>query len=86
MDEFIHFHHQPNDDRCLDIAEKRDTFSDKTIRQLVSKKYHLELATLPNPRPETQKKVLQYLKEINGCSLRQLARLTGLSIHQIVRA
>jgi hypothetical protein len=65
---------------------KKETFSDRTIRQLVSKKYHLELATLSNTESETQKKVLKYLKELNGCSLRQLARLTGLTVNQIVRA
>ena len=84
--EFIHFHDQPNDDQCLDITEKRDTFSDKTIRQIVFKKYHIEVAALPNTKPETQQKILKYLKELNGCSIRQLARLTGLTVNQIVRA
>ena len=72
-------------DKCLDITERRDTFSDRTIRQLVSKKYHLELATLSNTKTETQKKVIKYLKGLNGSSLRQLARLTGLTLHQIRR-
>jgi hypothetical protein len=34
---------------------------------------------------KTQQKALKYLKELNGCSLRQLARLTGLALHQIRR-
>ena len=33
--EFINFHRQPNDDKCLDITEKRYTLSDKAIRQLI---------------------------------------------------
>ena len=86
IEEFINFHDQSNDDKCLDITEKRTTLSDRTIRQLVSKKYHLELATLSNTKTETQKKVLSYLKGLNSCSLRQLARLTGLTVNQIVRA
>ena len=86
IEEFVNFHDQPNDDKCLDITEKRTTLSDRTIRQLVSKKYHLELATLSNTKTETQKKVLSYLKGLNSCSLRQLARLTGLTVNQIVRA
>ena len=86
IEEFINFHYQPNDDRCLDITEKRETFSDKTIRELVFKKYHLELATLSNTTPDTQKKVLSYLKGLNSCSLRQLSRLTGLTVNQIVRS
>jgi len=48
--------------------------------------YLLKLATLSNAIPETQKKVLNYLKGLNGCFLRQLARLTGLTLQQIVRA
>ena len=86
MEEFIHFHNKPNEDQCLDIAEKRDTLSDKAIRQLVLKKYHLELAALHTAKPKSQQKVLQYLKELNGCFLRQLSRVTGLTEHQIVRA
>ncbi len=85
IDEFIHFHDQPNDDKCLDITEKRDTLSDKAIRQIVFKKYHIEVAALPNTKLETQQKILKYLKELNGCSVRQLARLTGLTVNQIVR-
>jgi len=85
IEEFINFHHQPNEDKCLDITEKRETFSDKMIRQLVSKKYNIELATLSNIKPETQKKVLSYLKELNGCSLRQLSRLIGLTLYQVRR-
>jgi hypothetical protein len=53
------------------------------IRQLVSKKYNIELATLQNTKPETQRKVMKYLKELNGCSLRQLSRLTGLTLYQV---
>jgi len=85
IEEFISFHHQPNEDKCLDIAEKRETFSDRTIRQLVSKKYNIELAVLSNTKPDTQRKFLQYLKELNGCSVRQLARLTGLTLHEVRR-
>ena len=86
LEGFINFHYQPNDDQCLDITEKRDTFSDRAIRELVSKKYHLDLATLYNAKPDTQKKVLTFLKGLNGCSLRQLSRLTGLTMNRIVRA
>ena len=55
--EFINFHKQPNDDQCLDITTKRDTFSDKTIVQLVSQKYNAELASLFPIKPETQRKI-----------------------------
>jgi len=70
--EFINFHKQPNDGQCLNTTTKRDTLSDKTIIQLVSQKYNTELA-------ETQKKILQYLKGLDG-------QLTGLTVNQMMRA
>lgn len=55
------------------------------IRQLVSKKYNIELATLSNTNPDTQRKVIKYLKELNGCLVRQLSRLTGLTLYEVRR-
>jgi hypothetical protein len=85
IEEFTSFHHQTNDDQCLDVTEKRETFSDKAIRELVTKRYRIELAALSNAKPDTQRKVMKYLKELNGCSLRQLSRLTGLTLYQVRR-
>jgi putative transposase len=83
---FKEFHSQLNNDPCLDLSEKRRTLSDKAIQQLVLNNYHLELATLHNVKPKTQTNVLRYLKELDGCSLRQLSRLTGLTVNQVIRA
>ncbi len=85
IERFITFHNQPNEDRCLDITEKRETLSDKIIRELVFKRYRIELGALSNTKPENQKEVLKYLKGLKGCSLRQLSRLTGLTVYQIVK-
>jgi len=37
-------------------------------------------------KPETQRGIWQYLKGLDGCSFRQLARLTGLTVNRVVRA
>ncbi|KUK90245.1 MAG: hypothetical protein XE02_0628, partial [Mesotoga infera] len=61
--------------------------TDKTIVPLVSQKYNTELASLSPIKPETQSKSWQYHKGMAGCSLRrQPARLTGLTVNQMVRA
>ncbi|GAB4112575.1 MAG: hypothetical protein Kow00103_02290 [Candidatus Caldatribacteriota bacterium] len=83
---FINFHNQANEDKCLDITNGRETLSDKTVSQLILKRYSLDINTLTNTKPETQRKVLKYLKEIKGCSLRQIARLTGLTLYQVRKA
>jgi putative transposase len=83
---FERFNHELNNDQCLDLPEKRKTLSDKEIRQLVLSQYNIGLSTLYNETSKTQIEVLEYLKKLDGCSLRQLSRLTGLTTNKIFRA
>jgi len=86
IEEFKRFNQEPNNDCCLEMSTKRETLSDKEIRHLVLSKYYIELATLQNTSTITQGKVLKYLKELEGCSLRQVSRLTGLTVNKIFKA
>ena len=85
IERFKQFNQEPNNDRCLEMPTKRETLSDKEVRHLVLSKYHIELATLQNAPTITQDKVLKYLKELDGCSLRQVSRLTGFTVNKIFR-
>jgi len=67
------------------MPTKRETLSDKEIRHIVLSNYHIELATLQNVPKITQDKVLKYLKELDGCSLRQVSRLTGFTVNKIFK-
>ncbi len=82
---FRDFNLAVNNDQCLEITSERKTISDKMIRQLVSNKYKLELASLHSEELETQVEVLKYLKGLDGASLRQLSRLTGFAVNKIYR-
>ncbi len=83
---FINFNLAANKDQCLDIAAKKKTISNKKIKQLVVKKFNLDLAILHDADKVTQLKVLKYLKDLEGTSLRQLSRLTGISVNRVFRA
>ena len=83
---FRAFNMMINNDQCLEIAPERKTISDKEIRQLVLKKYKIELASLQNEDSKKQQEVLNYVKELEGSSLRQLSRLTGFTVNKIYRA
>ncbi len=83
---FKRFNHELNNDQCLDLPEKRKTLSDKEIRQLVLSQYNIDLSTLYHEILKTQTEVLKFLKKLNGCSLRQLSRLTGFSVNHIFKA
>lgn len=86
IEEFERFNRKLNYDQCLDLPEKRKTLSDKEIRQSVLSKYQLALATLYHEPPKIQTEVLKYLKQLQGCSLRQLSRLTGFTVDHIFKA
>jgi hypothetical protein len=67
------------------MPTKRETLSDKEINHLVLSKYQIELVTLQNAPTIIQDKVLKYLKELDGCSLRQVSRLTGFTVNKIFK-
>ena len=85
QESFKRFNQKPNNDQCLELPIKRETLSDKEVRHLVLSNYHIELATLQNAHATTQDKVLKYLKELDGCSLRQVSRLAGLAVNKIFK-
>ena len=84
--EFRAFHKEITNEKCLDIGEEKRTLSDKEIRELVLSKYNIELAKIQNKEQGLQDEIIRYLKEEEGISLRQLARLTGFTIHRIYKA
>jgi REP element-mobilizing transposase RayT len=86
MNSFIEFNKETSESKCLEETGQRKTMSDKEIKELVKNKFDIELATLQNQPPETQKEILKYTKELDGSSLRQLSRLTGFTVNKIFRA
>ncbi len=85
IERFERFNQKPNNDQCLEMSTKRETLSDKEISHLVSTKYHIELVRLQNAPIIIQDRVLKYLKELDGCSLRQVSRLTGFTVHKVFK-
>jgi len=85
IERFKRFNQESNHDQCIEMPAKRETLSDKEISHLVLTKYQIELVTLQNAPTIIQDKVLKYLKELDGCSLRQVARLTGFTVNKIFR-
>ena len=67
-----------------DAHKKRDSIRQRD-KNLVLTKYQIELVTLQNAPTIIQDKVLKYLKELDGCSLRQVSRLTGFTVNKIFK-
>jgi putative transposase len=84
---FMEFNNEGNKDTCLEMTdEKIKSISDREVRQVVLEKYGFEIISLQAQSQEVQQRVLKYLKEMPGTSLRQVSRLTGLTVNKIFRA
>lgn len=82
---FREFHQEDNDDCCLDIDTMKRTASDKELRQLVLDKYNIDTAKLHSMKPAIQSEILRCLKGQEGASLRQIARITGFTLHRVYK-
>ncbi|MGE5631785.1 MAG: hypothetical protein ACM3TR_11890 [Caulobacteraceae bacterium] len=80
------FEAEENDDHCLDdLGQKR--LSQEIARQVISEKLNgRPIEVLQQLPTDEWKRILLQLKQIEGLSLRQIARITGLTIHEIYKA
>lgn len=80
------FEAEDNEDQCLEVvAPKR--VSEKIARQMIAEKLDgLSIGMLQQIPISERKKILHQLKRIEGLSLRQISRITGLTVHAIYKA
>ncbi|MFE4520872.1 transposase [Cytobacillus firmus] len=85
MKRFIEHSRQRNDDRCLDLNNKK-RLSDAEIMEQI-RKIGLENTSVLQQMEKGDRDIfLSKLKELDGVSLRQLSRITGISksvIHRV---
>jgi len=83
--EFIRFHRIANDDKCLEVSDRRFYLTDEQARQRIQQVTGCEVATeTQRLDPQTRNRAISELKTL-GVSVRQLSRLTGLSKSTIER-
>lgn len=86
IESFIRFNNEMNNDVCMELQEKPVRVSDEELRLIVKNKYGIEAIQIQNEEKQKQLQILKELKEYNGVSLRQISRITGLSVHRIFKA
>ena len=73
---FIQYMNETNQDQCLDMRVK---MSDNEIREFLKEIGITNSSNLQRMDKEERDAVLANLKELNGVTLRQLSRITGIS-------
>lgn len=80
------FEAEDNDDQCLVSAEHK-RLSQEIARQLIVDKLNgRSIETLQQMSTQERNEILQEIKAIEGISLRQISKITGLTVHTIYKA
>lgn len=80
---FVQFSKEPNGDICLEIQKNKVNVSDDDLRQLIKQQFSIDAIKISNKMKEQQNEILRVIKAIDGTSIRQIARITGLSSTRI---
>lgn len=82
---FKGYSNESNTDKCLDYEEKV-VASDKAIMDYLNKLGVANISQLQQLKKEQRNGIIHKIKEIEGITIRQLARMTGISKSVIDRA
>ena len=83
--EFNKFMNEMNEDICLDYEEKHRV-TDEEIIKLIEEKYRVRKGFFHLLKREEKDMILKNLKAINGVTIRQLVRVTGVSKFLVEKA
>jgi putative transposase len=83
---FEKYSQEKNTDICLEIEEGKANISDERLREIVTQRFGIEAIRISFDNRERQDAILKELKMIDGASIRQIARITGLSPKRVWKA
>ncbi len=85
INRFISFNNEQNDDKCLEYMENKrinDTEAREIIEDIVKIK---NISAIQSFEKEKRDEVIKKIKEVEGMSIRQIARITGLSYNTVLK-
>lgn len=87
IERFKEFNERSNKDQCLDIVEHKRRLTDEEAKLEIKKRLsNIEIAHVKSLPKEQRNAVLRSVKEIEGLSMRQVARIFGVSLTLVFKA
>ncbi len=86
IESFIRFNNEVTNVNCMDVQDKPYRLSDDEVRSILKNQYGVDVTQIQNKKEQMQFQILKKLKECDGVSLRQIARVTGFTVHKIFKA
>ncbi len=84
--QFEQFNSEKNNDVCLEVNKNNNKISDDDLRQIISHKFGLDAIEIGKEIREKQDEILRAAKKVDGASIRQIARVTGLGSTRVWKA
>ncbi len=83
---FAKYSHEESMDVCLEIEERKIHMDDDALSEIVRRQFGIEAKTVGSESRERQDHIVRELKKLDGVTIRQVARLTGLSQTRVWKA
>lgn len=83
---FEQFHREETEDVCLEIATNKVKLSDEEFRILFKQQYGIDTIKIMQEDRERQDTLLRLMRAFEGSTIRQIARLTGMTATRVWQA
>lgn len=80
------FEAEDNEDRCLEDTKKIILNEDTAFNLIIDELKGLSIASLQQMPSKERRGLIKQLKSIEGLSIRQIVRITGLTYHEVYHA
>lgn len=84
--QFTKFLRETNSDVCMEIPEIKVNVNDDKLREMIRQQFGIDAIKICNEKKEKQERILRIMKEVDGASIRQIARITGVSPTRVWKA
>ncbi len=85
LKQFDNFSREKTTEVCLDVEETK-LMSDQKLREIIKEQFGIDSIRLVIEEKARQEEILKELKQLKGTSIRQIARITGVSQTRVWKA
>ena len=82
---FKAFMNENKDDKCLEYTVPKEQITDEDLIKMLEDTFNIKVIMIQSEPKEKRNSIIDAALKINGISIRQLARVTGISINLIWR-
>ena len=83
---FDRFSREKNAEECLEVEEKKIGMTDEKLKEIIKEQFGINALQIAIEERERQEEILKEIKQLEGVSVRQIARTTGVPQTRVWKA